>query len=143
LGISRGKLEEVGRQDAVCAPAVPFFARAEQPGLFYMTISAPIPDAKAERLSCTIELYRHLSVILRKQISTLQTVPTLTDEDCKQVVENVRAHHKALQTILDIEGSLAKYQRNGAGAGLSELDLASAREEIASRLSVWTAGGKG
>ncbi|WP_162683190.1 hypothetical protein [Rhodobacteraceae bacterium DSL-40] len=103
-----------------------------------MTISAQNGPAEADRLSRTIELYRDLSIALRDRLKLLKE-NALQDLDCSKSLDAVRAHHKALQTVLDLEGNLAKQQRTGTDGAIRELDLDAARTEIASRLSVWLA----
>jgi hypothetical protein len=99
-----------------------------------MTSSAVDRAADSDRLERTLELYRDLTVALRDRITLLKSG---AQADCKDATGAVRDHHKALQTVLEIEASLGKRSKPWAeGAGL-ELDLVAARAEIAARLAVW------
>jgi hypothetical protein len=105
-----------------------------------MTISAQNGAADADRLTRSLELYRDLTVALRGQITTLSEggpVPA----DCKDPLDVIKAHQRAIQTIIDIEERLAKSQRAWAEGAGGELDLDAARAEIAARLSRWVASG--
>jgi hypothetical protein len=103
-----------------------------------MTISAPNGIEEAVRLSQSLELYRELTVALRERISNLKSGST-GDAYCRQSVEMVRAHYKALRTVIDLEDSIAEQKPVGTEEPINESDLDAARAEIASRLSVWAA----
>jgi hypothetical protein len=100
-----------------------------------MTSSAVDRAADSDRLARTLELYRDLTVALRDRITLLRTG---AETDCKDATMMVRDHHKALQTVLEIEASLGKRSKAGGEGAGAELDLDAARTEIAARLAVWT-----
>jgi hypothetical protein len=85
-------------------------------------------------------LYRDLTVALRGQITTL-TEDGSVKADSKDPLDAVKAHQRAIQTIIDIEERLAKQQRAWAEGAGGALDLDAARAEIAARLSRWIADG--
>jgi DNA uptake protein ComE-like DNA-binding protein len=101
-----------------------------------MTISATDRAVHSSRLEHSLELYRDLAVALSGRITDLKT--GAGDEDCKLSEAALKAHRRALQTVLEVEVSLAK-RSNADGAG-TMLDLNSARAEILARLAVWGAG---
>lgn len=77
-----------------------------------MTISAIEPGrADEDRLERNLELYRDLSVALRDQITRIKQGGG--DAACKDAVEAVKNHQKALQTVLDLEASLVKNTNPG------------------------------
>lgn len=100
-----------------------------------MTISALEELGSNDFLDRNFELYRDLSVALQDRITLLKAggEPTAT----KDAVDAVKAHHRALQTILDLEASLVKRKRCWTDGGGGELDLADARAEILARLAAW------
>lgn len=102
-----------------------------------MTISA-IDQTRADedRLERNLELYRDLTVALRDQITILRQGGG--DAGCKDVVDAVKSHHKALQTVLDLEASLVKKQKSWTDGSGGELDLVAARAEILARLAAWS-----
>lgn len=101
-----------------------------------MTISAlDQTRADEDRLERNLELYRDLTVALRDQITLIKQGGG--DAGCKDVVEAAKAHHKALQTVLDLEASLVKKHKTWTDGSGGELDLAAARTEILARLAAW------
>jgi hypothetical protein len=104
-----------------------------------MTISAIEPGrADEDRLERNLELYRDLSVALRDQITRIKQGGG--DAACKDAVEAVKNHQKALQTVLDLEASLVKKHKPWTDGSGGELDLAAARAEILARLAAWAGG---
>jgi hypothetical protein len=103
-----------------------------------MTISADFGSVASDVLARSLEEYRDLSLALRERITRLKAASPLGD-DCKEHVAAATAHHKALQTVLDLEASLVKRCRNWTDGGGGDLDLAAARAEILARLAVWAA----
>jgi hypothetical protein len=99
-----------------------------------MTSSAVDRAADSDRLARTLEMYRDLTMALRDRITLLQTG---AKTDCKDATTLVREHQKALQTVLEIEVSLAKRGNAWSDGAGHELDLDAARAEIAARLAVW------
>ena len=104
-----------------------------------MTISALDEFQSGDLLERNFELYRDLSVALKGRITLLKAGGG-EDDRCKETVEAVKAHHRALQTVLDLEASLVKRSRCWTDGGGRELDLAAARAEILARLAVWADG---
>ena len=104
-----------------------------------MTISAEGTAAAGDLLDRALELYRDLSVALRERITKFKGSSGVGDVDCVKDVEALRAHHKALQTVLEIEAGLVKRNRAGVQGEGGELDLDGARAEILARLAVWAA----
>jgi hypothetical protein len=101
-----------------------------------MTISAIEPDrADEDRLARNLELYRDLSVALQERITVIRAGGG--DAGCKDVLEAVKAHQRALQTVHEIEAGLVKKNRSWTDGGGGELDLAAARAEILARLAAW------
>lgn len=82
-------------------------------------------------------MYRDLSLGLRSRISALATLGSGGDADCKGGQDAVKAHHRALQTVLDLEASLEKRKQPRSVGASGELDLDAARAEVLARLSVW------
>jgi hypothetical protein len=101
-----------------------------------MTISAKAETRESDLLERALELYRDLSLALRGQIIALREGAGGSG-DPKERDALVRAHHAALQRVLDIEAGLGKRTQAGGGA---ELDLDAARAEIRARLAQWLAG---
>jgi hypothetical protein len=99
-----------------------------------MTISALEKSRPSDLLERNFELYRDLSVALQERITLLKK-GVGEDAGCKETLEAVKAHHKALQTVLDLEASLVKRSKCWTDGGGSELDLAAARAEIVARLA--------
>lgn len=97
---------------------------------------------EAETLSESLELYRDLSEALRERIRVLKS-NAREHAISRHSVDAIQAHFKALQTVIDLEDSLARQASNGREGSIEELDLNSARAEIASRLSVWATSGTG
>ena len=97
-----------------------------------MTISAFERADDSDRLERTLELYRDLTLALRERITLLEA--GTDDPRCAQTADAVKAHRRALQTVLEIEAGLGK--RHRAWGGGAELDLAAARAEVAQRLAV-------
>jgi hypothetical protein len=104
-----------------------------------MTSSAVDRAADSDRLGRSLDLYRDLTMALRDRIALLQA-GTGEDATCRDAIGVVRDHHKALQTVLEIEASLGKRSKAWAD-GAGELDLDAARAEIVARLAVWPAEG--
>lgn len=104
-----------------------------------MTNSAHDRIRDAERLDDAVDLYRDLSGALRQRITLLKT-HIGEDPDCGESVKALQNHHKALQTVLDIEERLGKRTNAGGAGGSVELDLDAARQEILARLARWAAG---
>jgi len=105
-----------------------------------MTISALEEVRSSELLERNFELYRDLSVALRDRITLLKAGSAFSDKDeqaCKEAVEALKAQHRSLQSVLDIEASLVKRSRCWTDGGGGELDLDAARAEILARLAVW------
>lgn len=105
-----------------------------------MTISASEQAADGDRLERSLELYRDLSVALRGKVAQLKA-GTGGDAGCKDAEDALKAHNKALQTVLDAEAGLVRRNRAWAGGAGVELDLGAARAEIIARLAVWGAEG--
>lgn len=102
-----------------------------------MTISAlDQTRADEDRLERNLELYRDLTVALRDQITLIRQGGG--DAGCKDVLDAVRSHQKALQTVLELEAGLVKKSKSWTDGGGGELDLAAARAEILARLAAWT-----
>ena len=104
-----------------------------------MAISADDRAANQDRLDQTLALYRDLTVALRDRVTLLEA-GTGDKSDCDAAAKAVTDHHRALQTILQIEASLGIRSRASDGAG-GELDLGAARAEILARLAVWSDAG--
>lgn len=100
-----------------------------------MKISATEADASLDLIERARALYRDLSIGLQERIADLTTAHD-RDPDCKGHAEAVKAHHRALQIVLDLEASLEKRNRQWNGASV-ELDLDSARAEVLARVAVW------
>jgi hypothetical protein len=98
-----------------------------------MTISAKAEDRAGDLLGRALDLYRDLSVALRRTIEDLDK----TADGGKGHADLIRSHQKSLQSVLDLEASLG--QRSKAGGGGVELDLDAARAEIRARLARWSA----
>ena len=104
-----------------------------------MTISATDRNADEERLRHSIDLYRDLSGALIERITQLKQ-QRVADDECKELVGALQAHHRALQTVLDIEARIGK-RSTTTHDGIGEaLDLDAARAEILARLASWVAG---
>lgn len=101
-----------------------------------MTFSAERDAYDSDMLGRNLELYRDLTVALRGRLTHLEAG---TSDDVKGAADAVAAHRKALQTVLDIEASLAKRTKASDGGSGVELDLDAARAEIVERLAVWAA----
>jgi hypothetical protein len=101
-----------------------------------MTISAERRAAASDLLERTLDMYRDLSVALSERIAEFKA--GIGEADCKKPVGALQAHHRALQTVLDIEASLGIRNR-ACAAGGAELDLTAARAEILAKLAVWVA----
>jgi hypothetical protein len=101
-----------------------------------MTISAKADVRDSDLLERAMDLYRDLSVALRRAIDGLQADAD-TSGGPKGHLELIRSHQKSLQTVLELEASLGK--RTKAGGGGVELDLDAARAEIRARLAQWLA----
>jgi len=99
-----------------------------------MTISADAADS--DRLERNLALYRDLTVALRDRITLMEA---RTDDDLKEIADDVRGHRKALLTVLDIEAGLAQRTKANDGGAGAELDLDAARAEVVARLAVWAA----
>ncbi len=124
-------------------PCLPFLflpGRSSQ-GACYMKISAAEELRANDMFDRNFEMYRDLSLALRDRI-TLLKVKVGEDPACRDTLEAIKAHNKALQTVLELEVGLARQSRiRGAGEGGGELDLAAARAEIAQRLAAWAGEG--
>ncbi|MBP7002244.1 hypothetical protein [Amaricoccus sp.] len=107
-----------------------------------MTISAAEELRSADVLERNYEMYRDLSLALKERIAQIKGGADF-DPDCKATMDALQKQSKALQTVLDLEASLAKRTRiwGDAGNGGAELDLAAARAEIARRLAAWSGEG--
>ncbi len=103
-----------------------------------MTISATAAMAPGDLLERTRELYRDLTVGLQRRIAQINGL-TDTEADCKDHVEAVKAHHKALQSVLDLEANLEKRSKHWNGGASCELDLHTARDEVLARFALWSA----
>jgi hypothetical protein len=103
-----------------------------------MTIPATEEFGEGDRLARNFELYRDLSLALTESIARVRAGG---DAACTDVADAVKAHHRALQSVLDIEASLVKKSRTWTAGGGGELDLVAARAEILARLAAW--GGAG
>ncbi len=102
-----------------------------------MTISALDGGRDSDRLERNLELYRDLSVALRERVTLIKTAAG-EYAGCKETLEAVKAHQRALQTVLELEASLVKRSKYRSEGGGSDLDLAAARAEILARLALWT-----
>ncbi|QIE54516.1 hypothetical protein G5B40_03145 [Pikeienuella piscinae] len=98
-----------------------------------------IDAATAERLIAQArQLYQNLGYELAKAIRVLHS--GAEDLAAKGRAETLRAHRKALQTVLDLELQLRKESQNPEKS--NEIDLEAARDEIYRRLDrLATAGG--
>lgn len=105
-----------------------------------MTISAVEGFGEGDMLARNLELYRDLFLVLKERIASIR-VAAGEDAGCKETVEAVKAHHRALQTVLELEAGLVKRSRSWTDGGGGELDLAAARAEVLARLGAW--GGAG
>lgn len=92
---------------------------------------------QSDRLARSLELYRDVSVALRRRIEDLKVEDPLSDIDCKKAAAAIAAHQKALQTLLDLEVRLEKQRSTPVRGDGLELDLETARAEIFSRIDVW------
>lgn len=63
------------------------------------------------------------------------------DADCKESLDAMKAHQRALQTVIDLEGSLEQRRKAWVDGACVELDLGAARTEILAKLAVWIADG--
>ncbi|WP_424927665.1 hypothetical protein [Amaricoccus tamworthensis] len=106
-----------------------------------MSKSKPHDLSQSDRLVRSLELYRDVSVALRRRIEELKEEDPRSDIDCKQAAAAIAAHQKALQTLLDLEARLAKQNSTPVRGDGLELDLETARAEIFSRIDVWRAKG--
>ncbi len=88
-------------------------------------------------LGRNFQLYRELSLALQDKVTRLKADKD-TDPDCKNTLEAVKAHQRALQTVLELEASLVKRSRSWTDGGGVELDVGAARAEIRARLAAWT-----
>ncbi len=102
-----------------------------------MTTPAKAVVRENDFLERTMDLYRDLSLALRKAIVDLQA-EAATGEASRGHQDLIRSHQKCLQTVLDCEASLGK--RIGTGGGGGGYDLDAARAEIRARLAQWSAG---
>lgn len=101
-----------------------------------MTISAIEPGrADENRLERNLELYRDLSMALQERIAFIRAGGG--DAGCKDTLDAVKAHQRALQTVLELEAGLVKKSKSWTDGGGGELDLAAARAEILARLAAW------
>jgi hypothetical protein len=101
-----------------------------------MTSSALDELRSGDLLARNCEMYRDLSLALKERIALLKAGAG-GDAGCKETVEALKAHHKALQTVLELEATLVKRTRSWTDGGGGELDLAAARAEILERLARW------
>jgi hypothetical protein len=101
-----------------------------------MTISAKAEDRDSDLLERAMDLYRDLSLALRRTIDGLQEAADTSGEP-KGLEQSIRSHQKSLQSVLELEIGLAK--RQNARDGGVELDLDAARAEIRARLAQWLA----
>ncbi len=99
-----------------------------------MTISAFEEVHSRDLLERNFELYRDLSVALLEKITLLRAGGDPTGKD---TAEAIKGHHRALQTVLDLEASLGKRNRCWTDGGGGDLDLAAARAEILAKLAAW------
>ncbi len=102
-----------------------------------MTISALNQAADLDRLERSLALYRDLSVALSGQIALLKAGTV----DAKEPSEALKAHQRALNSVLEAEASLVKRSRASADGASVELDFDAARAEILDRLAVRAAEG--
>lgn len=105
-------------------------------GIDPMTISAKAEGPDSDLLDRALDLYRDLSLALRKTIDDLNRTAQYGGE-VKGHQDLLRSHQKSLQSVLELEASLG--QRRTSTGGGAELDLDAARAEIVARLARWTA----
>ena len=100
-----------------------------------MTISAFEGFDASDLLARNYGLYRDLAVALDQRVAILKDAGGDDDAACREALDAAKAHHRALQTILELEVSLVKRSRSDGGG--QPLDLDAARAEILARLAVW------
>lgn len=95
-------------------------------------MDTPLCDAEtAERIvEEARRLYYDLASELARALGTLRS--GTEDPEAKSRADTIRAHRKALQTILDIQTKFVSEADKGGGG--YEIDLEAARREIHSRL---------
>lgn len=93
--------------------------------------------AVARLIANARQLYQNLGTELAQALRTLNS--GAEDLAAKGRAETIRAHRKALQTILDLE---AQFEReHGKPEAANEIDLEAARREIYRRLDRLAAAG--
>lgn len=102
-----------------------------------MSVSAHNRVSEAETLTDTLELYRDLSAALRDRIEVLKS-DRPSQDGCRSSIDTIQAHYKALHFLLELEDSIGRETLEKKEGSVEQLDLESARAEIAQRLSVWT-----
>lgn len=105
-----------------------------------MTLSALGAAANGDRLERSLELYREMSVALSGAIARVKAGTAGTGES-KALEDALKAHCRALNTVLEAEASLVKRSTAGVVGKSGELDLEAARAEILARLARWAAEG--
>lgn len=95
-----------------------------------MTISNVNADKAERMLAHAQQLYHNLTHELARAIRVLNS--GAEDQAAKGRAETIKAHRKALQTVLEIEIQLAKDNREPGKT--HEIDLEAARAEIYRRL---------
>jgi hypothetical protein len=98
-----------------------------------MTISAKAEGNGGDLLARALDLYRDLSVALKRTVDDLNQ----TADGGRGHADLIRSHQKSLRSVIELEASLG--QRCNATGGGVELDLDAARAEIRARLARWTA----
>lgn len=98
--------------------------------------ASPTEAASARLIEHARRLYRELSKELARAIDRIGGE---TAAEAKSRTETLRAHRKALQTVLEFELLFTKDEEGGGDA----LDLEAARAEIFGRLDRLLAAGEG
>ncbi|QDL93087.1 hypothetical protein FDP22_15625 [Paroceanicella profunda] len=80
-------------------------------------------------------MYEMLSEALASAIADLRDEEDQDPAGARARLDLIRSHHKALQTVIDIEVSLEKRSREIGGASEGVLDLDAARAEVWRRLA--------
>lgn len=107
------------------------------PGMIIMTISKDSAAGAERLLAHARQLYQNLAQELTRAIRVLNS--GAEDDSAKGRAETIRAHRKALQTVLDLEIQLAKDIKPEEKHGI---DLEAARAEIYQRLDRLAAAGR-
>ncbi|WP_157982117.1 hypothetical protein [Oceanicella sp. SM1341] len=80
-------------------------------------------------------MYETLSEALAAAIADLRDEAGQDPATARARLDLIRSHHKALQTVIDIEVSLEKRSKEPGGAGAGALDLDAARTEVWRRVA--------